>query len=102
MFGKIAEAQQKAEEVKQRLENITVEGSAANGKVKVVLTANKNIKQIHIDDDLLSPTSKVVLEESIIAALQHAMSNAEAVSAAEMKHLMSSMLPGGLGNLFSK
>ncbi|RYE19954.1 MAG: hypothetical protein EOP42_28225, partial [Sphingobacteriaceae bacterium] len=40
MFDKILEAQQKAEEVKKRLDGIMVSGNAENGKITV--TANGN------------------------------------------------------------
>lgn len=102
MFGKLAEAQQKAEEVKKRLELITVEGEADGGRVKVVSTGNRHIKSIRIDDSLLLPDRKEDLEELLLVAIERAMQQAENVSAAEMQSLMSSMLPGGLGNLFGK
>ena len=58
MFGKLGETQQKAEEIKQKLEAITVEGEAGNGKVKVVASGNKKIKDIFITDDLMALDKK--------------------------------------------
>jgi DNA-binding YbaB/EbfC family protein len=101
MFGKLAEAQQKAEEIKNRLALITVEGIAGNGEVKVLATGNKNITNIQIADALMGVDKKEELEDLLVVAIERAMQQAENVSAAEMKSLMGSMLPG-LGGMFGK
>jgi DNA-binding YbaB/EbfC family protein len=100
MFGKLAETQQKAEEIKKRLEAITVEGKAEG--VTIIATGNKTIKHVGIEPALLTPERKEELEELILVAIERAFQQAENVSAAEMKSLMGSMLPGGLGSLFGK
>lgn len=102
MFGKIAEAQQKAEEIKQKLDAITVEGIAGNGKVKVIATANKKIRDIEIADELMSPERKEELQDLVVMAMENALERAENVSQSEMQALMSTMMPGGLGSLFGK
>jgi DNA-binding YbaB/EbfC family protein len=99
MFGKLGEAKQKAEEIKQKLEAITVEGESGNGKVKVTATGNRKITGITIADELMNAERKEELEDLIVIAIEHAMANAENVSQSEMQALMSSILPGGLGNL---
>ncbi|MEI6594159.1 MAG: YbaB/EbfC family nucleoid-associated protein [Bacteroidota bacterium] len=102
MFGKLAEAQQKAEEVKQKLEAITVEGDASNGLVKVGSTGNKKIYEIIIADELMAIDRKEELQDLLIIAIDRAMTAAENVSQSEMQALMSTMMPGGLGSLFGK
>jgi len=99
MFDKLAQAQQKAAEIKQKLSYITVEGEAANGKVKVVADANKKIKEVLIADELMELSRKAELQDLIAIACEKAMENAENASASEMRSLMSGMMPG-LGNLF--
>lgn len=101
MFGKLAEAQKKAEEIKNRLSAITVEGEAASGDVKIIMDANKKLKHIVIDEALLFPEKKEELQDYLTIAFEKAMENADAVSSAEMKQLMGSMMPG-LGGLFGK
>lgn len=101
MFGKLAEAQKKAEEIKSRLATITVEGQAASGAVKVTVDGNKKVKDILIVDALLSPERKEELQDLIVVAIENAMEQAESVSASEMQQLMGSMLPG-LGGMFGK
>ena len=55
-----------------------------------------------IDPSLLTPERKEELEDLMLIAIERAMQQAENISASEMKSLMGSMLPGGLGSLFGK
>jgi nucleoid-associated protein EbfC len=97
MFGKLGEAKQKAEEMKLKLEAITVEGNAQG--VKVIANANKKIISINIAPELLIPENKEQIEDLFIVAIENAMNQAENISAAEMKAMMGAMMPG-MGNLF--
>lgn len=97
MFGKLGEAKQKAEEMKLKLDAISVEGTAQG--VKVIANANKKITHISITEDLLKPENKEEVEELLLTAIERAMEQAESISAAEMRAMMGGMIPG-LGNLF--
>jgi len=97
MFGKLGEAKQKAEEMKLKLAAITVEGNTQG--VQVIANANKKIIAISIAPELLNPANKEQIEDLLILAIENAMNQAENISAAEMKAMMGSMMPG-LGNLF--
>ena len=97
MFGKLGEAKQKAEEMKLKLEAITVEGNAQG--VRVIANANKKIITVNIAPELLNPAHKEQLEDLLMLAIEHAMNQAENISAAEMKAMMGAMMPG-MGNLF--
>lgn len=97
MFGKLGEAKQKAEEMKLKLEAITVEGNAQG--VKVIANANKKIISINIAPELLIPENKEQIEDLLLIAIENAMNQAENISAAEMKAMMGAIMPG-MGNLF--
>ncbi len=99
MFGKLAEAQKKAEEIKTRLNAITVEGEAGNGLVKVVANGNRMIKDIVIADELMVAERKEELQDLLVIASEKALQQAENISQTEMMSLMGGM---GLGNLFGK
>ena len=101
MFDKLFEAQQKAGEVKKRLDGITVSGSAEGGKITVTANGNKVIQSIHIDDEFLKSADKDELEELLIVAINKALVQAENVSQSEMAALTKDMF-GGMGNLFGK
>lgn len=97
MFGKLNEAKEKAEQIKQKLELITVEGNAEG--IKVIANGNKKITSVNIDASLLKAENKEQVEELLVIAIERALEQAENVSAAEMRSLMGSMMPG-LGGLF--
>ena len=101
MFDKLFQAQQKAEEIKKRLETISVCGEAEGGLIRVVATANKEIKEITIDPVFLSNADKEELEELLVVALNKAIVQAENISQAEMQAASKDML-GGLGGLFNQ
>jgi DNA-binding YbaB/EbfC family protein len=101
MFDKLLEAQQKAGEVKKRLDGITVSGTAEGGKITVTANGNKVIQSINIDDELLKTAGKEELEELLIVAINKALVQAENVSQSEMAALTKDMF-GGLGNMFGK
>jgi hypothetical protein len=101
MFDKLLEAQQKAGEVKKRLDGITVSDTAEGGKITVTASGNKVIQSIHIDEDLLKTADKEELEELLIVAINKTLVQAENVSQSEMAALTKDMF-GGLGNMFGK
>lgn len=104
MFDKLFQAQQKAEEIKKRLDTISVSGEAEGGLIRVVATANKEIKEITIDPVFLSNADKEELEELLVVALNKALVQAENISQAEMQAASKDMLGGlgGLGGLFNQ
>ncbi len=99
MFDKLFEAQQKAGEVKKRLDGISVSGSAEGGKIIVSANGNKVIQSITIDNEFLEGADKEELEELLVIALNKAMEQADNVSQTEMAAMTKEMF-GGLGGLF--
>ncbi|WP_454804368.1 YbaB/EbfC family nucleoid-associated protein [Mucilaginibacter phyllosphaerae] len=104
MFDKLMEAQQKAGEVKKRLDAITVTGTAEGGKITVLSNGNKVIQSVTIDTDFYKEADKEELEELLVVAINKAIEQAENLSQTEMAAMTQAMLGGmgGLGNLFGK
>ncbi|HET8827738.1 MAG TPA: YbaB/EbfC family nucleoid-associated protein [Pelobium sp.] len=104
MFDKIFEAQQKAEEVKKRLETITLSEEVEGGAIKVTATAGKTIKSISIDENFLKENGVEGIEDLLVTAINKVLAQAENVSQTEMAAMTSQMLGGmdGLANLFGK
>ena len=96
LFSKLQEAQQKMQEGKAKLANITIDGEAGEGLVKVTITGSREVKSIAIADHLLAPEQKEELEDLLITALNRALQNAEKLYEEEMKDVAGGML-GGLG-----
>ncbi len=104
MFDKIFEAQQKAEEVKKRLDDIILSAEVEDGAIKVTATANKNIRSIEIDENFIKENGKEGVEDMLVVAINKVLEQAENVSQSEMAAVTQQMLGGmgGLGNLFGK
>jgi DNA-binding YbaB/EbfC family protein len=101
MFDKLMEAQQKAGEVKKRLDAITVSGAAESGKITVTANGNKVIQSIHIDSAFLADADKEEVEELLVVAVNKALDQAENVSQSEMAAMTKNMF-GDLGGMFGK
>jgi hypothetical protein len=91
MMNKLKEAQQKVEETKTRLNSVLVDETSADKKIKVTLTANREIKAISIDESLL--TDKEELEDYLILTLNKAIEKASKINENEMAVAAKSGMP---------
>jgi DNA-binding YbaB/EbfC family protein len=78
------------------LDQVEVEGAAGGGLVKVKATAKGRVTGIDIDDSLLVPSEKQMLEDLIAAAFNDARAKADVVSQQEMGKMTQGLpLPPG-------
>lgn len=78
------------------LDEIEVEGAAGGGLVKVQASAKGRIIGITIDESLLQPSEKQMVEDLVVAAFNDAKAKADAASGAEMAKMTSGIpLPPG-------
>ena len=97
MMKQAQQLQKKMAEVQEKLSSIEVEGVSGGGMVKVIATAKGDIKQIILDDSLLSKEEKEMTEDLIVAAINDAKQKAETASQEEMKSLTGGIpLPPGM------
>jgi DNA-binding YbaB/EbfC family protein len=83
-------------EMQGKLDGIEVEGAAGGGLVKIRCSAKGRVLGVAIDDSMLVPADKGILEDLITAAFNDARSKADAVSGAEMARMQQGMgLPPG-------
>jgi DNA-binding YbaB/EbfC family protein len=88
--------QKQMEEAQGKLDTIEVEGVSGGGLVKVRATAKGRIIGIAIDDGLIVPADKQMLEDLIVAAFNDAREKADLASNAEMGKMTSGLpLPPG-------
>jgi nucleoid-associated protein EbfC len=88
--------QQQMESAQATLDGIEVEGVSGGGLVKVRATAKGRILGVAIDDSLIVPSDKTMLEDLITAAFNDAREKADAASSAEMAKMSSGLpLPAG-------
>lgn len=99
-MGLMKQAQQfqtKMAEAQLELDNVTVEGEAGGGLVKVTLTAKGAMKSVSIDPGLVKPEEKEILEDLIVSAHMQARAKAEEAMTEKMKALTGGLqLPPGM------
>lgn len=96
LFGNL-EKQQK--EMKALLASYIVEASSADGMIKVNASADKTIKNIHIDEDYIKNVDKEELEDQLIVACNRALTKAGEKEREEATKLLKDNLPPGMGDL---
>ncbi len=100
MMGKLKETQQKVEATKKRLHTVTLVESSPEELITVNITANRTIKEITIDDSLL--TDKEQLIDYLVLATNKAIRKATEINEAELAAAAKDGMPNipGLDGLF--
>ena len=91
MMNKLKETQNKVEATKLRLNTILIDESSSDQKLKVTITANRTIKSITIEDELLN--DKEMLEDYLILTLNKAIERATNVNETELAAVAKEGLP---------
>ena len=96
ILGMASRVQEELARAQENLDHIEVEGVSGGGVVKVRATAKGRIVAVNIDESLLAPSEKQMLEDLIAAALNDARKKADEASNVEMGKLTSGLpLPPG-------
>jgi nucleoid-associated protein EbfC len=89
-------AQNELQKAQDNLDKIEVEGAAGGGLVKIRATAKGRILGVDLDESLLQPSEKTMVEDLVAAALNDARAKADAAAAVEMQGMQNSLsLPPG-------
>lgn len=96
ILGMASRVQEELTRAQENLDKLEVEGVAGGGVVKVRASAKGRVLGLSIDDSLLVPSEKQILEDLIVAAFNDARKKADEVSNAEMSKMTSGLpLPPG-------
>ncbi len=83
-------------EMQAKLDALEVEGQSGGGLVKVRATAKGRILGVTIDESLMKPEEKQMVEDLVTAAFNDARDKADRVSGEEMRKIQGGMnLPEG-------
>ena len=94
--------QQQMSDAQAKLDSIEVQGVAGGGLVKITATAKGRIRKVDIDDSLMQPSEKQMLEDLVAAAIKDARVKADQVSNEEMGKMTEGLpLPPGFKMPFS-
>ena len=90
-------AQAELQRAQEALDKIEVEGVSGGGLVKIRATAKGSIRGVEIDESLLAPSEKQMLEDLVAAAIGDARSKADQAAQQEMQKVTSALpLPPGM------
>ena len=97
MMKQASQLQAKVQEMQAELDRIEVDGTAGGGMVTVTLTAKGELKGVKLDDSLIKPDEKEILEDLLVAAHADARRKADGVMQEKMQALTGGLpLPPGL------
>ena len=88
--------QKKMQEAQAKLAETEVEGTSANGAIKVVLNGKSEMKKISRDKSLFSEDDVEMLEDLILVAYNDAHNKVEALAEEGMKAATGGVNLGGL------
>ncbi len=96
MMKQIQEMQTKMADMQARLDEMTVTGKSGAGLVKVTLNGKNLMQSIEVDDSLMKPEDKAILEDLLMAAYNEARAKVDQLVADQMKNVTGGMaLPPG-------
>jgi DNA-binding YbaB/EbfC family protein len=88
--------QEQMAKAQAELDRIEVEGAAGGGLVTVRATARGQVRGVRLDPSLLTPDSREMLEDLIVAAFNDARKKADEAGSTEMARLTAGIpLPPG-------
>jgi hypothetical protein len=97
MMKQAAQLQAKMKALQDELDTLDIEGVAGGGLVSVKLTGKGELRSVHIDDSLMQPQEKEIVEDLLVAAHADARRKADALVQEKMKQLTGGLpLPPGL------
>jgi nucleoid-associated protein EbfC len=97
LMKQAAELKSRMEAMQAELDQIEVEGTSGGGLVAVKLSGKGEMKGVKIDDTLMQPSEKEILEDLIVAAHTDARRKAETLLQEKMQSVAGGLpLPPGM------
>ncbi|MGI6737581.1 MAG: YbaB/EbfC family nucleoid-associated protein [Anaerovoracaceae bacterium] len=89
--------QQQMEKVQDEIDRMEATASAGGGAVTATVTGKKEIKELHLDPDIVDPDDIEMLEDLVTAAVNQAMRKMTEISNSEMEKFTAGLgLPPGM------
>jgi len=96
LFKEVQRMQKRMEEVTKELEEKTVEVQVGGGMVRVVANGKQEVLSVWVEEELLKPEEKEMLQDLIVAGVNEALKKAKAMMEEEMAKITGGLaLPPG-------
>ncbi|MDR6563171.1 MULTISPECIES: YbaB/EbfC family nucleoid-associated protein [unclassified Arcicella] len=106
MLGKVKDLQAKMKEAQDSLSSIIETGDAGAGMVVATVNGKKQLLKIEIDEDLIKPADREVLQDLIVAATNNALENIEGKIKEHLQKATQGLMPNipgmDLGSMFGQ
>jgi nucleoid-associated protein EbfC len=97
LMKQAAELKSKMENMQAELDRMEVEGTAGAGLLTVTLSGKGDLKNVRVDESLLKPDQKEIIEDLMVAAHADARRKLETMLQEKMQSLTGGLpLPPGL------
>ncbi|HSZ65492.1 MAG TPA: YbaB/EbfC family nucleoid-associated protein [Xanthobacteraceae bacterium] len=97
LMKQATELKSKMEAMQAELDRMEVEGTAGGGLITLKISGKGDLRGVHVDDSLLKPDQKEILEDLIVAAHADARRKLETMLAEKMQAMTGGLpLPPGL------
>lgn len=100
LMKQVQKMQEKMGEVQAQLENKTITADSGGGMVKVTANGRQQIVKIEMEKEVVDPEDIEMLEDLIVAAVNKALEESNAMAQEEMAKVTSGMLPNIPGMKF--
>ena len=101
LMAQVQEMQQQMASQQEALADETVSITAGGGAITVVISGHQRIQSIELDPDLLDPEEIEMLQDMLVASVNSAIEQSQALAAQKMEGLTGGLsindLLGGLG-----
>lgn len=91
MMGKLKESREKVKETKKRLDTVRLSESGTDNLVEVIITGNRELKEIRIKDSLME--DREALEDYLVVTLNKAIRKATELQEAELSAVAREGMP---------
>jgi nucleoid-associated protein EbfC len=97
LMKQAAELKTKMEAMQAELDSIEIEGVSGGGLVRAILSGKGELKSVKIDETLLKPSEKEIIEDLVVAAHSDGRRKLETMLQEKMKGLTGGLpLPPGM------
>ena len=93
MMGKMKEVQERMKVAQENLVNIQASGEAGGGMVKATVNGKKQIISLDIDETLVRPEDREMMQDLVVAAVNKALEEVEGLAREELKKSTEGVLP---------
>jgi DNA-binding YbaB/EbfC family protein len=98
MLQKVQQLQEEMVKTQESLADETVSVTAGGGAIEITITGQQRLKNVRIDPDVLDQEDVEMLQDLIVAAVNEAIEQSQAMAAERLGALTGGLgLPPGLG-----